>query len=1282
LVQALDGYTLTDTLHADEDFVLARGLVTADCTPVLIRRACTAGNAARAALEREFALRSELEPAWAAMPRALLADHARACLILDDCGAIPLPLAPGAPLPLADFLRYGAAIALSLSQMHRRLIIHQNLKPSNILVDPAGGPALLTGFGMAERIKRVQDTRADLYCTGVILHQMLTGAMPFAASGSGSAEWGAGRSGARIWNGIDPTCKSLVQKTLATSAEQRYHSAAGLYADLQHCRSMLEAQGRVEPFVLGRHDGAARVRMPGRLVGREAELALLDTALAEARAIATPELFIISGDAGSGKSALLAGLQQRATAAGATVIAGTFDQLQRDIPYATLAQAFQGMVRQRLAQGDASLAAWRLKLMAALGANARLMLELIPELKFVIGDHPAPPPLAPGEAQCRFETVFRKFLAVCCGPESTLLLCLDDLQWIDPASLKLLTHLLTHPGVRHVLLVGACRANAVGAHDPAALARDSVRAQGTRVRELCLQALDKAQAGELVAAALGTAPEAVAPLAALVYGKTAGNPYFALQFLTRIGEGGLLHYSEQRARWEWDAAAIAAREFSENVIGLMVARLRQLPPSSMELVKLLACLGAEAGLETIALVSGMSLLETDECLWPAARMGLVVREPGAYRFLHDRVREGAYSMIEAASLPERHLHIGRLLLSRTPPAAVDKQLFNIVHHMNRALGVMKEGLELRRLARLNIRAGAKARDAIAYDSARDYYSLAAGLCPARAWQDDFEATFALYIALAECEYLCGHLERAGRLFGLLTEQARTRVEMARVAMMRIALYQISGRFDQAADTALEALAMFGVSFPQEPVAIAEALAAERAGIASAMSERSIASLFDEPASQDPEVAAVSELLSDMGSSVFSARPGLYPLLAAKALNFTLRHGSTASSCTTYSRYAILLVSTGAMPDAFAYSELALRLVQRAAPLSRRGGRLRFVHGAYIHSWREPIAGSVPLLEQAFQSCQEEGDLPHAGYAAHIATWNLFESGAPLRDVVRMARQYQGFARQQRNDALLQLLRCYEQLARSLEGSTGEEGGFDDASFSGAQALQVFGQASFGAAEARFYLMRQIAAFCFGRYQEALEAADEAALRQHFFLASVNDATHHFYHALAMAALYKDAPRKRQSVLMSEMRAKLDKLRAWAAWCPVNFNNRYLLLSAELARLRGRESEALRAYDAAIASAAGGGYVQNEALACELAAAFCLARGRDWRAYALRALRAWRLWGAEGKVRQMQAGFPGLSAHWADSTQAGASGSAGSAIGSSVAAIPDGFTGAAWNLNKY
>ncbi len=1301
MTQALFGYAVTQLLCEDEQFVLLRAVREADGAPVLLRRTREGRRDSLERLEHEYALRAELDPAWSAAPLALAGAGASLTLVLADGGALPLLPTPGVPMASAAFLATAAALAAAVAQLHRHDIVHKDLRPEHILID-AAGKVRLTGFGIAARLNAVPrgpdrhqsgslaymapeqsgrvdraiDTRTDLYSLGVVLYQALCGSLPFAAGDP--MQWiychvaRPAPPPASACPDADPACAAIVMKLLEKSAEQRYQSAAGLLADLQHCQAALAAQGAIAPFALGRSDAVARLRLADLLVGRAADLAVLEEAALHVAAGGAPQLIMLSGPPGSGKSALLAALQQSDALAGAIVVAGKFEQHQVDIPYAALAQAFQKVVRQMRAQSAAALANWRRSLLAALGGNAALMLELIPELDAVIGLHPAPPPLPAREAEGRLQATFRQLLGALSGADSMLLLCMDDLQWIDPASLKLLSHLVAHADVRHVLAVGAYRASEVGPEHRLALAHESMRRQGAAVRRVQLQPLSAGQAEQLVAAALDCPASRCAPLAALVFAKTGGNPFFTLQFLTRLAESGLLRYEHAGERWTWDGEAIGAKQFSDNVVDLMVARLQQLPYNTLELVKLLACLGPHASIATLAQVAGMSAPETDECLWPAARLGLVKREPHAFRFTHDRVMEAAYSLHCRHSLPERHLHIGRALLA--PGAQGDgdgggsehgeygehgEHVFAVVAHLNRARPAMHDPAELRALAELNAAAGAKARRGVAYDAARHYFELAAALTPDSGWQDDPDATFTLYSALAEAEYLCGRLERADELFALLAGHAGTRLALGRVALMRVALYQMVGRFDQAVAVSLEALALFGVTFAPEDGDIDTAVARERADIAAAMAGRAAHHLAHAPLSTDPEIILVSALLADMGSSVFSARPQLYALLAAKALNFTLRCGRTDSSSSTFSRYAILLVSLGAVDEAFAFSELAQALATSDGPAASRSGRMTFVHGAYIHCWRRPLAASVPLLEQAFAACLEAGDLPHAGYAAHIATWNSYEAGAALAAVQQRARHYQGFARQQNNEVLMQLLRCYEQLTLCLQGATGGEGSFDDALFCARDALALIERANYGAAKARYHLLRQVAAYTFGQYDEALLAAQAAAGDQQFFLASVHESTHHFYHALTLAALHDGLPAARRLDAMDALLDKQERLRAAAQECPLNFENRHLLVTAEVDRIGGRDLAAMRGYDAALASAVAGGFVHHQALAAELAARFYSARGFDTiaLAYARTALQACARWGAYGKMRQLERRFPALSPAPPEEGRAGSSGAA-------------------------
>ncbi len=1275
---ALDGYLLTQTLRKDEEFLLRRGKRDGERGYVLVLTP-TPERPKPATLERlehEYALRAELDPGWAAQPLELIRGDGRTSLVLADAGGEPLDQLLGQPLEPALFLRLAIGIAAALSRLHQHDIIHKDLKPANILVDAISGETRLTGFGLASRIPREHqvpvameviagsfaymapeqtgrmnrsiDSRSDLYSLGITFYQMLTGVLPFTASDP--MEWvhcHVARQPAapseRIPE-IPGMLSTIVMKLLAKTAEERYQTAAGVQADLRQCLAQWSAQGRIDRFVPGSQDASVQLMIPEKLYGREKQRRALLEAVERVVASGRPELVLVSGYSGIGKSSLVNELHKAIVQPRALFISGKFDQYKRDIPYATLAQAFQTLVRQMLSQSEEKLAGWRSAILQAVGPNGQLMVDLIPELKFVIGQHPPPLELAPSEAQNRFQTVFRQFLSAFASAEHPLILFLDDLQWIDAASLKLFEHLVAHSALRHLLLIGAYRDNEVAPAHPLMLTVDAIRKSGAVVNDLILSPLQLADVGRLVADTLQGRNGFAPLLAQLVFDKTAGNPFFTNQFLTSLADERLLTFDPVQASWKWDSDRIHAKGFSDNVIDLMIAKLERLPAATLDTLKLLACLGNSAEIATIAMVSGRTEEATHTDLWQAVRHGFVARNGETYCFLHDRIQEAAYSLTAPEARPALHLKIGRLLSARMSPAAIEEDIFSIVNHLNRGLVLITGPKERERVCQLNFIAGKKAKDAIAYASARNYLIQATGLLPDDAWESSYEDAFALYFALSECEYLTAHFERADELFKLLLEHAASKLDRARVAILRMTLYQVSGRFDNAVEVSLDALSMFGINFPGADAEIRAAYEAENAKVEANMQGRRIGELAGLPVVHDPEMRVIQELFSEMALLVYVARPKLFPLVILKALNISLCNGNTEAACTTYSMYAPMLVSLGAIPRAFEFSEMSLCL-NRQFNDSRLKGSLLFLHSTVIHCWRKSIASSIPLLEQAFISFLEVGNLPYAGYCAYVIPWHVFEKNETLDAVKDSTGKYLAFAREKRNEVVEQVIQLNRQLVLCLQGETAREGRFDDASFNESNTLAAFIKASFGVGVARYHMMKQIAAFTYGQYAEALEAAHAAAATLQVIRTSLNEATHHFYHALTLTALYPQAPDGQQQEFMQTLAGKLKRLKLWAENCPENFQNRYLLVLAELARIEARELDAMRLYDQAIKSARDNGFIQNEGIANELAARFYLERGFEKIAgtYLRDARYCFFTWGALGKVRQLERQYPALGA---------------------------------------
>ena len=531
-------------------------------------------------------------------------------------------------------------------------------------------------------------------------------------------------------------------------------------------------QRRIDEFPLGEHDTPDRLLIPEKLYGRAREVETLLAAFDRIVTSGAPELVLVSGYSGIGKSSVVNELHKVLVPPRGLFASGKFDQYKRDIPYSTLAQAFQSLVRPLLGKSDTELSGWRDALREALGPNGRLMVDVVPELKLIIGEQPPVPELPPQDAQRRFQLVFRRFIGVFARPEHPLALFLDDLQWLDAATLDLLEDLLTRSDLQHLMLIGAYRDNEVTAAHPLMRKLDAIKTAGGKVAEITLAPLAREHLGQLIADALRCESERAAPLAHLVHEKTGGNPFFAIQFISALAEEGMLTFDHEAARWSWDLDRIHAKGYTDNVVDLMVGKLTRLPAETQQALQQLACLGNIAEITTLSIVLGTSEEQVHAALWPAVRQELVERLAGAYRFVHDRVQEAAYSLIPEERRGQAHLRIGRLLAAHTPPEKREEAIFDIVNQLNRGAALITSQDEREQLAELNLLAGKRAKASTAYASALTYLAAGAALLPDDAWERRHELTFALELHRAECEFLTGALAAAEERLTMLSTPRR------------------------------------------------------------------------------------------------------------------------------------------------------------------------------------------------------------------------------------------------------------------------------------------------------------------------------------------------------------------------------------------------------------------------------------------------------------------------------------------------------------------------------
>ncbi|MGA2113155.1 MAG: sigma 54-interacting transcriptional regulator [Bryobacteraceae bacterium] len=1267
---------LLEIIREGAEFTLCRGRQRGNPTPVLVVAPAAAQPLPQSLrrLEHEYSLASELEPQWAARPLELTRDKGRTILVITDPGGEPmdriLERHREHPLDLAHFLRLAIGLATALSQVHRRGLIHKDVKPGNALADDAGR-VWLTGFGIASRLPRERqapsppeiiagtlaymspeqtgrmnrsvDTRSDLYSLGVTLYQMLTGTLPFAAADP--LEWVHCHIARHPVAPVDRVSvpeplSAIIMKLLAKNAEERYQTAAGLEADLRRCLAEWESHRRLDSFPLGTDDSSDRLLIPEKLYGREREVDALLAAFDRVVAQGAAELVLVSGYSGAGKSSVVNELHKVLVPPRGLFAAGKFDQYKRDVPYATLAQAFQMLVRQILVASEAELNHWRHALLDALGPNGQLIVDLIPEVQFLIGKQPTVTELPPLEARGRFQLVFRRFLGAFARPEHPLALFLDDLQWLDTATLELLERLITDRDVRHVLLIGAYRDNEVSSSHPLMQTLAAIRGAGARPQEIVLAPLGLDDVERLVADALRCGPESAGPLALLVYEKTGGNPFFTIQLLTTLVEEGLLRFDQDAAAWIWDLDGIRGKRYSDNVVDLMIGKLRRLPHHAQTALQQLASLGNVAGIATLSAVFGQSEEEIHKALLDAARVGLVLRLGDSYAFLHDRIQEAAYALIPESERAETHLRIGRALMSSLTADGLAEHLFDVANQLNRSVELVIDHAERVQVAAIDLRAGRKANSSAAHTSARGYFAAAMALLDERDWSSEYELMFSLTLERAGCELLTGGFDTAGQLIERLLPRAKSKVDEAAVYHLKVQLHLLKSETRQTVDTALACLRGFGIDMPVHPTE--EQVRAEYEAVWHALNGRAIESLIDLPLMTDPEIRAAMMVLSVVNAPAYFIDFRLFCLQACYIVKVSIEHGMSDVSANAYCNLGVILGSVFHRYDeGYRFAKLACELVERHGFTAIRAKV--YVVFAIVAGWTQPIATAIDFARAGFRAAREGGDPAFGCYGLSESIMYLNLRNDPLDVVWRESEVAMDFARNARYDDGAAMFVSQQRFIATMQGRTTSLSTFSDTQFDETTFEEQLTGGRNPTVSCWYWILKLKARYLSGDLAEALATAGKAKQLLWSAIGRIEMEEYIYYTALTVAALYETASADEQQEWRELLREHQEQLHEWAENYPPTFGDKHALVSAELARIEKRDADALRLYEAAIHSARENGFVQYEGLAHELAGQYYLGRGLETAGYAhLRNARnCYDRWGAHGKVKQLEERYPRL-----------------------------------------
>jgi PAS domain S-box-containing protein len=1207
------------------------------------------------------------------------------------------------PMPLSTFLRLAINLTDILGKIHAAHVIHKDINPSNIVLNLETGVVKIIDFGIATqfsrtnltfksphvlegtlaylspeqtgRMNRSLDYRTDFYSLGVTFYELVTGHLPFPTTDMLElVHCHIAKQPVpphEVNGAVAKPISDIILKLMAKNAEDRYQSAWGIKADLECCDRQLAEIGRIDRIQLALQDVSDRFQIPQKLYGRDQEVALL---LAAFDRIACPEdnrasladdriarfqnnletrfkveMMLVSGYAGIGKSALVQELYKPITAKRGYFISGKFDQFQRNIPYSAIADALQKLVQQLLGEPDDRVQQWRSRLLAALGNNGQLIIDVIPEVELIIGKQLPVPEIGVTEAQNRFNRIFQQFVRVFCSESHPLAIFLDDLQWIDSATLKLIELMLLDEQAQSLFLIGAYRDNEVTPTHPLVLTLSGLRKQGAVLQEIVLSPLALEPLSQLIAETLHQNTDSVNSLAELVLRKTEGNPFFIGEFLRLLYSENLLNFDAEHLSWQWNIAQIQAQDITDNVVELMLIQLKKLPESTQQILQLAACIGAEFNLDTLAIVCDQSPKVVSLDLLAAIQAGLIqplseldedllVQE---YKFLHDRVQQAAYALIDESQKQVVHLQIGRNLLEKTLPERLSERLFEIVDHLNHGIELVTDQTKRNEIAQLNLVAGQKAKAAIAYGVAKKYLATGRAWLAASSWQTNYDLTLELYSDTTEVAFLCGDFADVESWMAIVLQKAKMVLDSVKVYEVKIQTHIAQEQLLEAINTGLQVLRQLGVNFPETPSQ--SDIQLELDTITSLFKEKQSEDLVDSPKTAEPDKLAEMRILSKITLPAHLAAPDMLPLFASKQVSLSIQYSNALVSPFVYALYGFILCRTiGDIESGYEFGQLALRQLSRPDTQALKAKTLLSVNIFIIH-WKKHFRETLQPLLEGYQSGLETGDSEFAAYCAEVYCLQCVFVGKELVELEREIRMYSEAIRQLKQEAALTWTQMHHQVVLNLMGRSVNPICLVGEAYNQKNRLPQHEIENNGTSIFFVHFYQLFLCYLFYEYSQAVENSILGAGYVSYVASTPPVPVYYFYSSLARLATYLESNNQAQEKILAEVAVNQEKMQQWVHYAPMNHLHKYHLVQAETARVLGQLLEAEEFYEQAIQGAKKNEYIQEEALAYELTAKFYLSRGREKIAqtYMKEAHYCYDRWGAMAKVKDLETRYPQL-----------------------------------------
>ncbi|AKG24198.1 trifunctional serine/threonine-protein kinase/ATP-binding protein/sensor histidine kinase [Calothrix sp. 336/3] len=1197
---------------------------------------------------------------------------------------------------LEEFLEIAICLCDTLDILYRHRIIHKDIKPSNILINPETKEVKLIDFSIASllpketqeikslnilegtlayispeqtgRMNRGIDYRSDFYSLGATFYELLTEQLPFSCEDAMELVHCHIAKTAPLVHEINSkiplVLSELVYKLMAKNAEDRYQSTLGLKYDLEQCLASLQGNATISYFPIAQRDICDRFIIPEKLYGREAEVQNLLDAF-ERVSNGQTEMMLVAGFSGIGKTAVVNEVHKPIVKQRGYFIKGKFDQFNRNIPFSAFVQAFRYLMGQLLTESQSQIQEWKQKILAAVGENGQVIIEVIPELEKIIGQQLPLPELSGTAAQNRFNSLFKNFLQVFTTKEHPLVIFLDDLQWADSASLQLMQLLMNESARGYLLLIGAYRDNEVFPAHPLMMTLNDVSKSGTVINTITLQPLSQNSLNQLVTDTLNCTADAAEALTQLIYQKTQGNPFFSSQFLKALYEDGLISFDLDAGYWQCDISQVRKTALTDDVVEFMALQLQKLSLETQKILKFAACVGNQFDLETLAIVCEQSEMETATALWKALQEGFIlpqsevykfylgveaqvhqreVSQAVNYKFLHDRVQQAAYSLIPEAEKQHTHWKIGQLLLQGLSTQEQSERIFDLVNQLNQGKEIISHSQEQLQLARLNLQAGEKAKLSAAYQASENYCEIGIDLLPTNTWQTNYQLSYDLHRYASEAAYLCGNFDQAEALYKVALTHAQTPLDKAVIYRVQMTQYQLQGRNGEAIDIQRQSLQLLGWEIPTEQELIQASFDTEVATVKRFLEQHTVESILEFSKMEDGIIAEMLRILQILFYAAWlDGQPILALLAIAKMTTLSLQYGNSDMSPFGYVGYG--LIANAVLKDsatAYQFGNMAVQLCEQFDNADVRG-MTNFLFAADVHSWSRPIREADTYYENAYKYGMEGGNWLTVGFMMIQSGSDRLTYGKNLDELYAIAQTHADFLRRIKSlENLDALIVGVIQPIRNLLGLTKTSFTFDDDSFSEAEYLQKYSNTPYHLAW--LYSVKIRHAYLFDHKAAYPDLIPQLSIIENTIASHAKVPSSIFYVALMHLALAEHAQEEKERQLHLEAVTILEeKLNNWRQACPENILHKCLLIQAEKARLNHEKMTAIELYEQAINAAQTHNYGYEEALGNELAGRFYLNWGKEKVAagYMQEAYYCYARWGAKAKIDDLEACYPQL-----------------------------------------